>query len=92
MTTAYEAIGIPLYVNPGYVEMKRFRSNTAISIVNQGVEQQPTATFEVGSRLDLGHAAALDWLALSKAALPNAQPLAPEERASINEFFWSHFK
>jgi hypothetical protein len=72
--------------------VKRFRSNTAISIVNQGVEQQPTATFEVESRLDLGRAAALDWLALSKVVLPNAQPLTPEERASINEFFWSHFK
>jgi len=53
MTTAYEAIGIPLYANPGYVVMKRFRSNTAISIVNQGVEQQPTATFEVESRLSI---------------------------------------
>jgi hypothetical protein len=34
----------------------------------------------------------LNWLDLSEAVLPNAQSLAPEERASINEFFWSHFK
>ena len=36
--------------------------------------------------------AALDWMSLAKEALPNAMPLTPEERVSINEFFWSHFK
>lgn len=34
----------------------------------------------------------LDWMRLAKDILPNATPLTPEERVSINEFFWSHFK
>jgi hypothetical protein len=34
----------------------------------------------------------LDLTRLAKETLPNATPLTPEERASINEFFWSHFK
>jgi hypothetical protein len=36
--------------------------------------------------------APLDWMRLAKQTLPNAMPLTPEERVSINEFFWSHFK
>jgi hypothetical protein len=34
----------------------------------------------------------LDLMRLAKETLPNATPLTPEERVSINEFFWSHFK
>jgi hypothetical protein len=34
----------------------------------------------------------LDLMRLAKETLPNATPLTPEERGSINEFFWSHFK
>jgi hypothetical protein len=29
----------------------------------------------------------LDWMRLAKETLPNATPLTPEERVSINEFF-----
>jgi hypothetical protein len=92
MSVACVPIGIPLYSDDVYGVTRRFSSNTAISVVNRGVERQPTATFEVESPLDLAHQAALDWLALSKDVLPNASPLTPEERASINEFFWSHFE
>jgi len=34
----------------------------------------------------------LDLMRLAKETLPNATPLTPEERVSINEVFWSHFK
>ncbi len=34
----------------------------------------------------------LDLMRLAKETLPNGTPLTPEERVSINEFFWSHFK
>jgi hypothetical protein len=34
----------------------------------------------------------LDLMRLANETLPNATPLTPEERVSINEFFWSHFK
>ena len=34
----------------------------------------------------------LDLMRLAKETLPNATPLTPEERVSINECFWSHFK
>jgi len=35
---------------------------------------------------------ALDWMRLAKETLPNGMPLTPEERVSVNEFFWFHFK
>jgi len=31
------------------------------------------------------------WIVLAKEILPDATPLTPEERSSINEFFLSHF-
>ncbi len=34
----------------------------------------------------------LDLMRLTKETLPNATLITPEERVSINEFFWSHFK
>jgi hypothetical protein len=34
----------------------------------------------------------LDLMRLAKETLPNVTLLTPEERASINEFFWSNFK
>jgi hypothetical protein len=34
----------------------------------------------------------LELMRLAKETLPDAAPLTPEERASITEFFWSHFK
>jgi len=34
----------------------------------------------------------LDLMRLATEALPNATPLTPEERVSVNEFFWFHFK
>ena len=44
-----------------------------------------------GRRL-ANQSAPLDLIRLAKETLPNATPLTPEERASINEFFWSNFK
>lgn len=35
---------------------------------------------------------ALDWMSLAKDVFPDSRPMIPEERESINEFFWSHFK
>ena len=34
----------------------------------------------------------LDLMRLAKETLPNATPLTPEERVSINELFWCQFK
>jgi len=34
----------------------------------------------------------LDLMRLAKETLPNGTPLTPEERVSVNEFFWFHFK
>jgi hypothetical protein len=91
-TPAFQAIIVPLFINLSYAHAKTFQSGTAISVVMQASEQQPTATFDAGDQLIPVYSGALDWLALSKAILPNAEPLAPDERASINEFFWSHFE
>lgn len=38
------------------------------------------------------HQNALDWIELSREVLKDSVPLTPEERASINDFFWSHFE
>ena len=92
MTPALQAIVAPLFVHLGYAQAKMSEPNTAVSVVVQATEQQPTATFEVTESVESSHRDALNWLALSQVVLPNAQPLTPEERSSINEFFWSHFE
>ena len=79
----------PMILNLGYAHANTFRVPTAVSIVIDGSTQQPTATF-AAVESDSIHTA-LDWLDLSNHVLPNAKPLTPDERSSINEFFWSHF-
>ena len=37
------------------------------------------------------HANSLDWISLSREAIPEMEPLTSEERTSFNDFFWSHF-
>jgi hypothetical protein len=44
------------------------------------------------SRRFTNQSTSLDLMRLAKEALPNATPRTPEERVSINEFFWFHFK
>jgi hypothetical protein len=52
---------------------------------------QPQRESIYGRRLS-DQGTARDFMRLAKETLPNATPLTPEERVSINEFFWSHFK
>lgn len=80
----------PLVLNLGYARENTFQPPTAVSILVKTTEQQPTAIFKA-LPIDSSYLSALDWLELSKAVLPDAQPLTAEERFSINEFFWSHF-
>lgn len=80
----------PLVLNLAYARENTFRPPTAVSILVETTEQQPTATFKAAP-IDSSYLAALDWLELSKAVLADAQPLTAEERSSINGFFWSHF-
>ena len=75
--------------NLGYTHANTFTSPTAVSILIDSSSQQPTAMFAT-LETDSIHFA-LDWLDLSRHVLPNAEPLTPDERSSINEFFWSHF-
>ena len=79
----------PIILNLGYAQANTFTSPTAVSIIMDGSGQQPTATF-APAEWDSSYLA-LDWLDLSKAVLPDAEPLTPDERSSINEFFLSHF-
>jgi hypothetical protein len=83
------AIIAPMIFNFGYTHANTFTSPTAVSILIDGSSQQPTAMF-AALETDSIHFA-LDWLDLSRHVLPNAEPLTPDERSSINEFFWSHF-
>jgi hypothetical protein len=83
------AIIAPMILNLGYAHPNRFTFPTAVSILIDGSSQQPTATFTAVESDSVDFA--MDWLGLSTDVLPNAEPLTPDERSSINEFFWSHF-
>ena len=69
-----------------------YRQTTVSSVVYEGQESLPLQATDLEELLLPIQSAALDWMMLTKETLPNATPLTPEERASINEFFWSHFK
>jgi hypothetical protein len=83
------AIIAPMILNLGYTHANKFTVPTAVSIVIDSSSQQPTATFAAAENDSIHDA--LDWLNLSSYVLPHAKPLTPDERSSINEFFWSHF-
>lgn len=83
------AIIAPMIFNLGYAHANTFTSPTAVSILIDGSSQQPTATFATVEPDSIHFA--LDWLDLSRHLLPNVERLTPDERSSINEFFWSHF-
>lgn len=89
-TTLPAAVIAPIILNLGYSQASTFKSPTAVSVVVDTTESQPTVTFQP-VQIDSAYLLALDWLDLSKTVLANAQPLTAEERSSINDFFWSHF-
>jgi hypothetical protein len=84
------AIIAPIILNLGYTQANTFSSPTAVSVLVETTESQPTITFKA-AQIDSAYLLALDWLDLSKTVLANTQPLTAEERSSINDFFWSHF-
>jgi hypothetical protein len=69
-----------------------YRQSTAISVVYEGRESLPLKAMDLNALSIESHSAALDWMLLAKETLPNVTPLTSEERGSINEFFWSHFR
>jgi hypothetical protein len=69
-----------------------YRQTTVMSVIYEGRESMPLEATELEEVSFPSETAALDWIALGKETLPHATPLTPEERVSINEFFWSHFK
>ena len=69
-----------------------YRQTTVVSVIYEGRESVPLEATELKELSFPSQSAALDWMSLAKETLPNATPLTPEERVSINEFFWSHFK
>ena len=62
---------------------------STVSSVPKDVPAQVESTYEWAFPIQR---TAIDWVMLAKETLPNATPLTPEERISINEYFWSHFK
>lgn len=93
LSTTAVTLAWPLLFNPaqfgngsGYVQ------STATSVVYEGSESLPLEAIELEALTFENHTAALDWMLLAKEALPNTTPLTSDERSSINEFFWSHFK
>ena len=89
MTSTIQAIAVPVLLNLAYVQPMTFDSRTAVSLVLEGCEQCSTAVFDA-QQLNPA-TSALDWLKFASDALPKAQPLSCEERASVSAFFWSQF-
>lgn len=86
-------MALPLLINVGaFGNGHGYRQPTVTSVVYKGQKSLPLRATELEELSLLIQSAALDWMMLAKEALPNATPLMPEERVSINEFFWSHFK
>jgi hypothetical protein len=83
---------VPFYASlTPYGQAMRFEVGTAASIKIESRELQPTMTFAVSAEKISSHETTLDWMSLSSEVLPDARPMTPDERSSINEFFWSHF-
>ena len=83
----------PLLFNPAqFGNGSGYRQSTATSVIYEGREFLPLKAMELEALSIEGHSAALDWMMLAKEALPNVTSLTSDERGSINEFFWSHFK
>jgi hypothetical protein len=85
------AITIATAINGFALPQGELRPSTAVSVVYEHRAHTPVAAFVSLNATASQHTDALDWLTLGAEAIPNAQPLTPDERASINEFFWSHF-
>lgn len=77
---------------PQYCGERSYRQTTAASVVYQGQQETPTGVFELPQAIDLSHHDSLDWMSLSRAVLRESVALTAEERASVNDFFWSHFE
>jgi hypothetical protein len=88
ITLAWPLLFIPAQFGNG----SGYRQSTATSVVYEGCEILPLKASELEALSIESHTAALDWISLAKEALPNVTPLTSEERSSINEFFWAHFK
>ena len=65
---------------------------TAISLVYVREARLPVEMFDIGATQTSRHVNSLDWISLSRTAMPNARPMTTEERQSVNRFFWSHFE
>ncbi len=83
----------PLLINAANFDNGQgYRQTTVTSVIYEGRESLPLRATVLEELSLQSQSAALDWMMLAKDTLPNAAPLTPEERVSINEFFWSHFK
>jgi hypothetical protein len=93
LSPAVISLAWPLFVNRVSVGTGRSYAQTTItSVTYKGVESLPLEATGLEILSVPTQSAALDWMMLAKEALPGASPLTPDERLSINEFFWSHFK
>ena len=90
MTPTIQAIAVPVLLNLAYVQPMTLDYRTAVSLFLEACEHRSTAVFN--AQQTNSAATALAWLAFAADALPNAQPLSCEERASVSAFFWSHFQ
>lgn len=88
VTLAWPLLFTPAHFGNG----SGYRQSTAISVVYEGRESLPLKAMDLNALSIESHSAALDWMLLAKETLPNVTPLTSEERGSINEFFWSHFR
>lgn len=93
ISTTAVTLALPLLINvANFGNGHGYRQTTATSIVYAGQRSLPLGATELDELSLPVQSAALEWMMLAKETLPNATPLTPDERVSINEFFWSHFK
>jgi hypothetical protein len=89
----FPAITIAAEINRAVCQSDfQYRPPTAVSVCYEHRARVPVSALISLAPATTSRDASLEWLALGKEALPKARPLSPEERLSINEFFWSHFE
>lgn len=84
-------VALPILIL-SYTNIGSFAQTTPASLVYNAAGKVPIESVRFQSGEASGEVAPIGWISLARTILPDARSLTPEERSSINEFFWSHFE
>lgn len=83
-------VPITLAIAPVHGAMRKcYSASNAVSLHYKVRQHYPREASEQDP--EVPQLSTLGWVHFSRQAQPAAKPLTSEERASVNEFFWSHF-